>query len=577
MIVSEDVDDFIIEYNPRNPDINPTDSGVLCTEYVDENWSIGYGNITDGEYRLNISDIGYQTIPKLYGLLDTGGLDEAGITATLNQPFLDVSGQGVIIGFIDTGIDYRLEVFKNSDNTSRIGVIWDQTIQTPADMRTNEERNLRNQLGRNSFRYGTFYTKPVIDKALRYEAQGAEAADIVPSNDENGHGTFIAGIAAGSSVEGFQGAAPECELAVVKLKPAKQYLRDFFLINDEAEAYQENDIMLAFHFLTEYAALRRMPLVICFTLGTGLGPKTGETPLGSVMGLIARRTNVVVVVPVGNEANNRTHISGKAAAGNESFPIEINVGSGEKGFAMELWANTLDVLSVSIISPSGETIPRIPARIRENSIFRFLLEGTEVNVDYRVIEPMSGNELIFIRFINPTEGIWRINVYSITNISGSFNAWLPLKQFLTGNTFFLQSSLETTLTEPSAVDWVISAGAYEYISGAGYIDSGRGYTADNRVKPDIIAPGVNIYGPKPGGGYTYKTGTSIAAAYTAGAAALLLTWGVIYNNLPLMETSDVKYILIRGAQRDASAEYPNNISGYGKINLLNSFLQLRIT
>ena len=576
MIMSEDIQDFIIEYNPRASDINYENEVLLCTEYIDENWSVGYGQL-NSEYRMNISDLGYQTIPKLYCLMDTGGLDEAGITATLNQPFLNVSGQGVIIGFIDTGIDYTLDIFKNPDNTTRISAIWDQTIQTRPENRTTQENSIRQQLGQDSFKYGTIYTKEVIDSALRSQYQGGNPYDIVPSRDENGHGTFVAGIAAAGKTQDFQGAAPESEIVMVKVKPAKQYLRDYFLINDDAKAYQENDIMLGIHFLLQYADIRGLPLVICFTMGTGAGPRTGATPLASVIGLAARKTNVVVVTAMGNEANNRSHVAGEAKVGADPTAIEINVGAGEKGFVMELWANTQDVLSISLVSPSGESIPRIPARIRTSNIFRFLLEGTEVNVDYRVVEPMSGFELVFIRFINPAEGIWRVNVYSLTNIRGTFNAWLPVRQFMTGNTFFLQSTPETTLTEPAAENWVISVGAYDHTSGAIYIDSGRGFTADNRVKPEIIAPGVNVYGPKSNGGYTYKSGTSIAAAYTAGAAALLLTWGVYYDNLPLIGTSDVKYILIRGASRENAAEYPDNVSGYGKLDLINSFLELRVT
>lgn len=280
---------------------------------------------------------------------------------------------------------------------------------------------------------------------------------------------------------------------------------------------------------------------------------------------------------MGNEANNRTHVSGVAASNTEGSQIEISVGSNEKGFVLEIWADSLDVLSVSITSPSGENIPRIPARLGSSSIFNFLLEQSQVSVDYRVVETVSGYEVIFMRFINPAEGIWKIDVYSLTNIVGSYNAWLPLKQFMTGDTFFLQSDPSTTLTEPSAAERVISVGAYNHVTGASYISSGRGYTANNLVKPDFVAPGVDVYGVKAGGGYTRRTGTSVAAAHAAGAAALLLTWGVYYKNLPYMGTSEVKSMLIRGAVRDNNILYPDNVYGYGKLNAIEAFIRMRIT
>ncbi|MBO5459561.1 MAG: S8 family serine peptidase, partial [Lachnospira sp.] len=265
------------------------------------------------------------------------------------------------------------------------------------------------------------------------------------------------------------------------------------------------------------------------------------------------------------------------ASSTESSQIEINVGANERGFAMEIWAESQDILSVSITSPSGEVIPRIPARLGTSSIFNFLLEQSQLTVDYRVVETVSGYEVIFMRFINPAQGIWKIDVYSLTNIVGSYNAWLPLKEFLTGDTFFLQSDPSTTLTEPSAAERVISVGAYNHVTGAAYISSGRGYTANDMVKPDLVAPGVDVYGVKAGGGYTRKTGTSVAAAHTAGAAALLLTWGVFYKNLPYMGNNEVKSILIRGAVRDNNVLYPDDVYGYGKLDLMESFIKIRTT
>lgn len=574
LIVSEEVEDFIVEYNPTI--FNLAQSGEnSCAVRVNQNWMVAYG-VSEGLYRMDVGDLGYYNIPKLFGLMDTTSLDASGITSTLNQPFLNIRGQGVLIGFIDTGIDYMLDIFKFRSGMSKIAAIWDQTIQTPENERTDEEIRLRQELEGN-FPFGTIYTGSEIDAAMDRAAAGGDPYELVPSRDEIGHGTYLAGVAAGAESEDFMGAAPESEIVMVKLKPAKQYLRDYFLINNDATAFQENDIMMGVQFLAGYANLRNLPMVICFSLGTGSGPRNGATPLSSLLNVAAKRLNMVVAVCMGNEANSRAHVSGTAQSNTVPSTIEVNVGREEKGFVMELWASTMDVLSVSITSPSGETIPRIPARVGSSNIFRFLLENSEVNVDYKIVDPVSGFEIVFIRFIQPAEGVWRINVYSLTNIIGTYNAWLPIKAFMNSDTYFFQSTPDTTLTEPSADSWVISVAAYDHVTGASYIESGRGYTADGRVKPDIAAPGVNVYGPRLNGGYTYRSGTSIATALVAGAAALLLTWGVYYENAPLMGTSDVKYILIRGAVRDSAIAYPNNIWGYGKIDLMNSLVQMRVT
>ena len=563
LIMSEDSRDYIVEYNTVVFQ-ELTQTGEICLQCINDTWCLLYAENTNNT-EISVGRDGYYSIPKLYALMDTTSFDESGITATLNQPFLNVRGQGVIIGFVDTGIDYLLEDFQFTKGQSKIAAIWDQTIQ--------QEQYERDSI----FSYGTIYTRDDINRALQARAEGKDPYDIVPSRDTNGHGTFLAGVAAASKTESYIGAAPDSDIIMVKLKPAKQYLRDFFLINEKAEAYSETDIMTGVRFLQDYARKEAKPLVICIGLGTGSGPRTGGMPLSDYLSYIAKQVNVVVVTPTGNEANNRGHVSGVAASSTESSQIEINVGANERGFAMEIWAESQDILSVSITSPSGEVIPRIPARLGTSSIFNFLLEQSQLTVDYRVVETVSGYEVIFMRFINPAQGIWKIDVYSLTNIVGSYNAWLPLKEFLTGDTFFLQSDPSTTLTEPSAAERVISVGAYNHVTGAAYISSGRGYTANDMVKPDLVAPGVDVYGVKAGGGYTRKTGTSVAAAHTAGAAALLLTWGVFYKNLPYMGNNEVKSILIRGAVRDNNVLYPDNVYGYGKLDLMESFIKIRTT
>ena len=576
LIVSEETGDYIIEYNSLYFEQIQRQDGV-CISCINDTWCILYTNYP-GSRNINIQQ-GYYSVPKLYGLMDTTSFDASGITATLNQPLLNVRGQGVLIGFLDTGIDYLREDFKASGGRTRIAAVWDQTIQS-----VNYEEDTGEAAGTEQYdreqvqgmvQYGTVYTREDINAALAAEREGQNPYDIVPSRDENGHGTFLAGVAAASETADYIGAAPEAEILMVKLKPAKKYLRDFYLLPERVEAYSETDMMMGVRFLQQYAIREKKPLVICVGLGTASGSRTGALPFADLLNTLARQVNTVVVTCTGNEANNRTHTSGLAVSDTEPSEIEITVGADERGFVMEIWAESLDILSVAITSPSGERISRIPARIDTGGVYNFLLERSQVAVNYRVVESASGYEVIFMRFINPAQGIWKIHVYSLTNIVGRYNAWLPLKQFLSGDTYFLNSNPSTTLTEPGAAERVISVGAYNHITDASYAASGRGYTATGLVKPDFVAPGVDVYGVRAGGGYTTRTGTSVAAAHAAGAAALLLTWGVTDGNLPYMGTNEVKSVLIRGAKRENNTVYPNNIYGYGNMDVIEAFYKLR--
>lgn len=576
LIVSEETGDYIIEYNSLYFEQIQRQDGV-CISCINDTWCILYTNYP-GSRNINIQQ-GYYSVPKLYGLMDTTSFDASGITATLNQPLLNVRGQGVLIGFLDTGIDYLREDFKASGGRTRIAAVWDQTIQSVNYEEDTVEAAGTEQYDREQVQgmvqYGTVYTREDINAALAAEREGQNPYDIVPSRDENGHGTFLAGVAAASETADYIGAAPEAEILMVKLKPAKKYLRDFYLLPERVEAYSETDMMMGVRFLQQYAIREKKPLVICVGLGTASGSRTGALPFADLLNTLARQVNTVVVTCTGNEANNRTHTSGLAVSDTEPSEIEITVGADERGFVMEIWAESLDILSVAITSPSGERISRIPARIDTGGVYNFLLERSQVAVNYRVVESASGYEVIFMRFINPAQGIWKIHVYSLTNIVGRYNAWLPLKQFLSGDTYFLNSNPSTTLTEPGAAERVISVGAYNHITDASYAASGRGYTATGLVKPDFVAPGVDVYGVRAGGGYTTRTGTSVAAAHAAGAAALLLTWGVTDGNLPYMGTNEVKSVLIRGAKRENNTVYPNNIYGYGKMDVIEAFYKLR--
>ena len=417
---------------------------------------------------------------------------------------------------------------------------------------------------------------------------------LVPSQDTLGHGTFLAGIAAGTPLPSldFIGAAPEASLAVVKLKPAKKYLREFFCITEGANAYQENDIITGIRYLAELARIHHMPLAVCIGLGTNFGSHGGTSPLSLSFSSLSRSIGACTVIAAGNESGLSHHYVGTVSDASTPDEVEIRVGEEENGFVVELWASTLETYTVGFVSPSGETINRIPLTLSSNATVSFLLEPTVINVNYRPQELGSGKQLVFMRFSDPSPGIWRIRVYSSLLLDGDYHMWLPTESFISPNTVFLRPNPYTTITSPGDTPLPITIAAYNHSGGNIYIHSGRGYTIDNRIKPDIAAPGVEIYGPgvipeaayraavlngedAPSVPMVRKTGTSAAAALAAGAVANLLSWGIVEGNDPGMSEAAIRAYLVRGATRSRAFSYPNQEWGYGILNLYNTFLQLR--
>ena len=553
-IHSNDYYDFIVPYGVGPEQI--TVSG--CTQRISEDYDIFYFP-REGLPSLSIADYSYTTIPKCYGLLDTTALEASGILRMQNQPVLSLKGNGVLIGFIDTGIDYTNKLFRYADGSSRIVRIWDQSI---TDGETPE-----------GILYGAEYTKEVIDRALASE----NPYDIVPSRDENGHGTFLAGVACGNedAEADFIGAAPQAQIAVVKLKEAKQYLREFFFVPEGVPAYQENDIMMGVAYLDYLANVLNMPLVICIALGNSIGSHGKNGPLSGYLNFICTRRRRSIVVAGGNEANSRHHFQGRIAEDMSYEDVEVTVENDMSGFFLEMWANSPELYSVSVISPTGEQIRRVPVRENASETFRFVFEKTVVMIDYRIETREEANQLIYMRFIAPKRGLWVIRVYPENIINGSYNMWLPMAQLTDGKVYFLRSNPEITLTSPSNARQVITVGGYNAVNQSMFADSGRGYTISGEIKPDFAAPAVNIYGPGLRGDYIRFTGTSAAAAVTTGAVAQIMQWALVELNSPRLSNAGIKNMLIRGTGKSNDRSYPNREWGYGTLDVYQAFERLR--
>lgn len=560
-ILSEDYRDFVIGGISSDFLTNlPLDE--YCTQTADFEYKCLYLPALLAE-PITFDRFPYYTIPKCYAPISLEALNQTGILQIQNFPSLQLKGDGILIGFLDSGIDYTLPIFRNLDGTSRIVGIWDQTIQdgSPPEL----------------FSYGTEYSKEQLDIALRDE----NPFGIVPTTDTDGHGTFVASLAAGSgnAGESFLGAAPESAIAVVKLKQAKQYLRNYYFIPESTVCYQETDLLLGIKYLTNLAARLALPLIVCVTVGTSSGGHIAILPFSNSLDSYAARYNCIPVIGVGNEADKRHHYQSGLQDASDTRMVEIRVGENVTGFTLELWTSIPNLLSVSLESPGGESTSDIPLRVEGNINYSFLLERTRVSIDYRIVVEKTTAELIFFRFQAPSTGIWKVRVKPVRILDGMFHMWLPVTEFLSGDVFFLESNPYYTITNPGNTMRPLVMAYYDGNNNALSLSSGRGYELAGKYHPDLAAPGINVRGALPGGRYATRSGSCISAAISAGAAALLLQWvrnyGGTVDGVPAADAYLIKALFLIGAVQPANMTFPNREWGYGQLNLFQVFEELR--
>ena len=545
--------DFIVKYMQNVKDTMELFPGTSF-QAINEIFGVLYVPLESmGE--LEVTGTSYNSIPKCYTYMDMEAAGASGITRLHDHPYLKLRGKGTAVAVIDSGIDYQNAVFRNAGG-SRIAYLWDQSLEDGTDIAGTEVP------------YGRLFRKNDIDQALAFE----DPFSVVPSRDTNGHGTALAGIAAGNMVPGenFTGAAPEATLIIIKVKPAKQYLRNFYLYPPDAEVFQENDVMMAIAYAISWAKKLEMPLSICLGIGSSQGAHLGTNALSQYVDYVANFSQVSVSVAAGNEGNTRNHSTGIFSQGREQVVTELRVAEREQGFTMEFWGEPPEIYGLSIQSPTGEILEvssSIGSRTQELS---FVFVETKVYVNYILIERQTGYSLVYIRFFHPASGIWKIFTQARNRQNVQFHMWLPVEGLISQDTYFLEPSPYTTVTAPGDARNSITATAYQHRDGSIYIAAGRGYTPDGMITPHLAAPGVNVKVPLVRGGFGTRSGTSISAAQMSGIAALLFEWAIIRDNQPFFTGSSVKYYLQRGARREENMQYPNPEWGYGENVIIRS-------
>ena len=504
---------------------------------------------------LNYTQVEYIEVPKRMQYTESSNMVVSCITSVQNNPPYRLKGEGVLLGIIDSGINYFHPDFRNDDGSSRIQYLWDQTITGSPPT---------------GFLTGTEYTKAQIDEALRTPTQ-AEGLSIVPSRDLDGHGTHVAGIAGGNgrgSNGQIVGAAPEAEFIIVKLgKP------DF-------EGFVRNiEIMLGVRYVLEKAQELARPVAINLSIGANTGPHDGNALMEQYLNDAATVWKNNIVVGTGNEGNTRNHTEGTVTQGSTTS-FQFQIASNTSQYNLSIWHNNIDQIAVEIVDPAGRRTPLI---VYAEGPVSYTLLNTKLYASFAGPSPLSGDIEFALLLIDAsgenevTRGPWTVIVHGQRIVDGRFDVWGPTTQSGGRNNYFLAPVIETTLTTPSTASLVTSVGAYNHVTGQIAPFSGRGFGRNNEViKPDIVAPGVDISSAShTTSGYRTLSGTSMATPHVTGGIALMMQWGIVQNNNPFLYGENLKAYLIRGATREDNINYPSPIWGYGKLCVLQSLDLLR--
>lgn len=504
----------------------------------------------------------YLKYNELYTLLDISPVKASGVEYLQIGTTLDLTGKGIVVGIIDTGIDYLSKEFRTPSGDTRIDFIWDQSIPGQND---NFKTNIH-------IPFGTPYSKEQINKAIKDSDSGLDPYLTVPSKDNIEHGTKMAGIIGGNgSIIGTPSVAPECNFVVVKLLETI-YLRTEFKV--DSPIFSLPMVFAAIQFLYDYSINNKIPMVIYLPLGTNSGNHKGTGILEEFVDYISVNQGIVVVTGSGNEGASGRHCSGIIENLYATSMIYLSVSPNQKFLEIEIWVETPDIITVDVISPAGESSNFTPVSVNSKTKYNYIFEDTTLELSYFIPQETSGDELILFDFSNLQPGLWKLTLTSRLFLCGKYNAWITYPGELIHDTFFIPSDPFGTITNPGTSNSIITVAAYNQNNNNLLTYSGNALYNDYMDRIDLAAGGVNALTVSPYNKLSIANGTCVSAAIVAGTCTLLLEWCITNLSIRYSYSGIIKFYILLGTIRRPGDIYPNNQWGHGILNIPEIFRNL---
>ena len=561
---TEDTWEVIVKHTGNLTSLKDSYPSIVITELLNN-----YGILRLPESLIDtiVSEeiITYMEKPKQLFFEVTEGKRASCIT-TLQTRTPELTGRGTLVGVIDSGIDYAHPDFRLPNGESRIVALWDQTI--PANSVTNVFSSGSSTIASSTlpspdgYPLGTLFSRDIINEALRMNSV-QEQFSICPSRDTSGHGTHVTGIAAGNgrASEGvYRGVAYEANLLIVKLgRPGPNSFPSTSLL------------MMGIDFCVRESIRRRQPLALNLSFGNTYGSHSGSSLLETYLDSVSELGLVSIIVGSGNEGASSGHIGGYLSQ-NQTEVIEFSISDFTTQLNIQLWKNYWDEFTITLTPPNGTSIT-LPS---EPGSWRYSFGETEVYSYNGEPTPYTPFQEVYLDFLPAdtylTAGVWTIRLIPQNLRNGQWDMWMPSSAIRNVATAFLLPNPYTTLTIPSTSARAITVGAYDSRQNTYASFSGRGFTWNNQlVKPDLVAPGVDIISCSPGGRYESRTGTSMATPFVTGTASLLMQWGILMENDLFLYGEKLRAYLINGARPLPGFDtYPNPQTGWGALCAFDS-------
>jgi subtilisin family serine protease len=566
-----------IVYNPEYKHYLALYQGDIIADFI--NYPEYYITIINQDYRvaiitlkneleLTVGDprfpsIVYLRYRELYTLLEISPVKASGAEYVQSSTPLNLTGNGVTIAIIDTGIDFLCKEFRTLSGETRIDFLWDQTI--PSENNIDIKNNI-------PLPFGTAYSKDDINKAIKESELGLDPYLTVPSKDILEHGTKMATIIGGNgSITGSPGVAPNCNFVIVKLLESVTIEKE---LNISTPIFTLPALIAAMQLLFDYSIINKIPLIIYLPLGTNSGNHKGNGILEGFIEYLTNISGIIVITGAGNEGARGGHTSGMIENASDTSLIYLSVSPNQNFLEIEIWIEIPDIMTVDVISPAGESTGFTPVSVNEKASYKFIFEKTTIELSYFIPEETSGDELIRINFNNLQPGIWKLRLTPRLHLSGKYNVWITYPGDIIKDTYFSPSDPFGTITNPGTSTSIITVAAYNQNNNNLLDYSGNALFYDFIERIDIAAGGVDALTVAPNNKKAVANGTSVSAAVVTGACALLMEWcignlGPTYTYYPI-----IKFYLLLGTVGRSGDVYPNNQWGYGILNIYEIFKNL---